>query len=162
MDSMMVGEMLNELHLATYIRRLKTTAGYTLGQNLRDLVDWRFGRVIESLQFVAYCFPNQSEQTISYDDSFMRSYVLLSELLQTTGHIETIATTSPTSGWRLMNRYFAGSGSSILMRSAGKDERTESSPPLWTFSRTGTSVANESQYKLLSWTSESPPVWDLI
>jgi hypothetical protein len=161
-DFLMVREILDELHLGPYIRRFKTTAGHTLSQNPGDLIDCIFEGVTESFKLVVCFFRNQSEQTIPSDDSFMRSYVLLSELLEAAEHIETIARTSPTSGWGITNRYFAASASPTPLRRTEKDKRTESSPPLWTFPRTGTYMANESQYKTLSWKSESPPVWDLI
>jgi hypothetical protein len=153
----MVRERLDELHLAPYIRRFKMTAGHTLSQNPGDLIDCCFEGITESFELVTCYFLNESEQTIPYDDSFMRSYVLLSGLLEVAGHIETIAGISPTSGRGIMYRYLAVSASRTPLSRAEKDERTESSPSLWTFPRTGTSVANERQYKPLSWTSESPP-----
>jgi hypothetical protein len=74
----MVREILDELYVASYTRRFKTTAGHTLSQNPGDLIDCSFEGITESFELVARCFLNQSEQTIPYDDSFMRSYVLLS------------------------------------------------------------------------------------
>jgi hypothetical protein len=114
----LIRERPDELHLAPNFRRFKKTAGCTLAQDPGDLIDYSFDRVGESFGLVALCFPNQSEQTIPYDDSLMQSYVLLSEVLEAAGHMETIAGISPTSGWGIMNRYFTASASLIPLRSA--------------------------------------------
>jgi hypothetical protein len=158
----MIREMLNELHLAPYIRRFKTSAGHTLSDKGGDLIDCSFEGITERFELVAQCFPNQSEEMIPYDDSFMQPYVLLSELLDAVGHIETIESASPTSGWGIMNRYIAASASVIPLPRTEKDKPTESSPPCSTFSRGDISGADESGYKSVSLTMESPPVCDLV
>jgi hypothetical protein len=158
-DSLMVREILDELHLAPYIHRFKTTAGYTLGQHSEDLIDCNFEGIIESLELIAGHFPLQTEKSIPYDALFMRPYVHLSELLERAGHIETIPSTSPASGRGIMNRYFAPSATPLGRTE--KDERTESSPSWSTFTRDGSSGANERGYKSISLTKETPPIFDL-
>jgi hypothetical protein len=67
----MVREILDELRLAPYIRRFKTTAGYTLGQGSEDLIDHNFEQSMESFEVIAGYFPLQTEGSIPYDGLFM-------------------------------------------------------------------------------------------
>jgi hypothetical protein len=159
-DSLLVREILDELHLAPYIRRFKTTAGYTHGQNSEDLIDCNFEGIIESFELIAGHFPLQTEESIPYDALFTRPYVHLSELLERAGHIESITSPSPTSGWGIFNRYFAASATPL--RRTGKDERTESPPRLSTFSPADAIVDDERGYKQSSWTSAGPSLSDII
>jgi hypothetical protein len=132
-DACLVREILADLKLETYIRRFKTNAGHTLGQNSDDLISLRFEGITESLELAAHSFSDQSEQNISFEESFIRSYVLLSELLETIHHVETIARPSPTSGWLIMNRYFCSSAKTTSGRDdpvkASQRQRSRSNPP---------------------------------
>jgi hypothetical protein len=132
-DAFLVREILADLKLEPYIRRFKTNAGHTLGQNSDALISFRFERIAKSLEFATRSFSEQSEQSIPFEESFLRSDVCLSELLEKIHHIETITKPSLTSGWGIMNRYFAASAMTTSRKQepikASQSHQCLSSPP---------------------------------
>jgi hypothetical protein len=114
-DAILIQRLLVKLDMRSYIRRIRTISGFTLGSSIGPLADVEVGEIQEKAEMMAILVMLDDEEDREGNNvlvmdvtSLLWFFVNLSTALSDVGDVEKVAKSSRTSGACAMNRYFAG------------------------------------------------------